>query len=177
MNQHQQNPTLIFNETLEDIAEQTFGELAFMLTMPQDEGDPACQPVWGYGASVDFTGPFDGKLFVSITAEMMEPLAANMLGLEPGEEPPEGVKIEDALKELLNVICGNLLPVIADDKVIFNIASPEILADPNPPGTIPKNLCVGESLLPLDSGVACIKLFVDEAVDAPQLQQGCAKDD
>lgn len=169
MNQKQLKPT--FNNIISKVAEETFGSLAFMLTIPQDEDVDCSQTVWGYGASVVFTGPFSGKLFISITSDMLKPLAANMLGLELEEEPPEDVKIEDALIELLNVICGNLLPAIASDEVVFNIAGPEILDDPNPRELLQKNQFAGESLLVLDSGKACLKLFIDDTVNLSKLQK------
>lgn len=162
---NQKKPKPIFNEVISKVAEKTFGELAFMLTMPQDDDLGDSSVVWGYGASVAFTGPFSGKLFVSISMDMMDPLAVNMLGLEPGEDPPEGVMIEDGLKELLNVICGNLLPAIAGEKVIFNISGPELLDDPTPPESLEGNRRVGQCRMLLDSGSACLGLFVDERAD------------
>lgn len=170
MNQKKLKP--IFNDVISKVAEKTLGELAFMLIMPQDKDENNDQIVWGYGSSVEFTGPFSGRLFISITSDMMEPLATNMLGLELGEEPPEGVKVEDALRELLNVICGNLLPVMASNEVVFNIAGPEMLDNPNPQKILSKNQFAGESLLHLDSGTACLRLFIDDTINLSELQKG-----
>ncbi len=169
MNQQEQNKKLALNETIQKVADETFGELAFMLIMPDFEDTADRQIVWGYGASVEFTGPFSGRLFVSITSDMLEPLAANMLGLEPGEAPPEGVKVVDALKELLNVICGNLLPAIAGHEKIFNISGPEMRDDPNPPESLSGHQLAGQDELLLDSGRACLRLFIDENVNLSEL--------
>ncbi len=162
---NQKNPKQIFNDTLAHVAEETFGELAFMLVMPEDELADNAPVSWAHIACVDFTGPFSGKLFVAITGDMMEVLAANMLGLEPGEEPPEGVKIEDALKELLNVLCGNLLPIVTDDQVVFNIGGPEMFDGSAMPESIPQNILVGKKQMALDSGMTCLMFFVDETAD------------
>lgn len=168
---NQKKPKPIFNDVINKVAESTFGELAFMLTMPQDDDPGDGSAVWGYGASVAFDGPFSGKLFVSISEGMMDPLAANMLGLEPGEEPPEGVMVKDGLKELLNVICGNLLPAIAGETVIFNISAPELLEDPSPPELLEGNRLAGQSQMVLDAGVAYLSLFIDEQADLSKILQ------
>ena len=47
-----------------------------------------------------------------------------MLGQE--EPPPEPTQ-KDALGEIVNVICGNLLPSIAGPEPVFDISAPEIL--------------------------------------------------
>jgi len=169
MNQKKLKP--IFNEIITKVAEETFGNLAFMLTMPQDEDTDYSQVAWGYGASVAFTGPFSGKLLISITSDMLGPMAENMLGMEPGEKPPEGVEIEDALIELLNVICGNLLPAIASNEVVFNIEGPEMLEDPNLPEIMQQHQFAGDSILLLDSGVAFLKLFIDDTINLSELQK------
>ena len=54
-------------------------------------------------------------------------LANNMLGLDDDADITDAEQ-QDALKEILNVICGNVLPAIAGDQVEFNIEAPEILS-------------------------------------------------
>jgi len=97
-------------------------KLAFMFAFPY-EGEPRDSMVAG---SISFTGPFSGTLIMTISTESLKDLAANMLGLDDGEETTENQRSE-ALKETMNVICGNLLPAIAGDEVIFDIGVPGVL--------------------------------------------------
>ena len=55
-------------------------------------------------------------------------LTANMLGLDDDCEISVDEQ-QDAFKEMLNVICGNLLPAIAGDQREFNIGPPAILSE------------------------------------------------
>ena len=138
-----------------------------MLIVPEEFGEGPNDSAWAHAAMVDFTGPFGGQLFVAISNDMLAPLASNMLGLDPGEEAPEGVDPVDALKELLNVICGNLLPALAGDEVVFHIGAPVLLDSPALPESIPDRQFAGLTDLLFDEGQACLKLFVDENATLP----------
>jgi hypothetical protein len=157
MNPSKPKPT--FSDTLWTVGEETFESLAFMLLMPDDEDSPG--ESWAHVCRVDFTGPFGGTVFVAISPGMLEPLAANMLGIEPGEDTPEGVKLEDAIKELLNVVCGNLLPAIAGSEEVFHIASPTLLDEPSVPQQVDGLEERGRAEMTLDSGRALLVLFLD----------------
>ena len=61
-----------------------------------------------------------------ISSAAMPELAANMLGLDDDESPSEEQQ-KDALRESLNVICGNLLPRVGGKEAVFDIQAPEIL--------------------------------------------------
>jgi hypothetical protein len=164
-------PTPNFDDILFRVTEETFGELAFMLAVPEEiQPIDRAKPQWGYAARVDFTGPFGGRLYVAVTDDMLHPLSANMLGIDPDEPAPEGVQLEDGLKELLNVICGNLLPVIAGDEVVFNIGGPVLLETPHWPADLPGHLAAGKAQLTLDCGEAFLELFVDENAQIPAAQ-------
>jgi hypothetical protein len=113
------------NETLAAIAEDTIMSLAFLFLMSEDEAGGAPDGNATI-ASVDFSGPFSGALFISGPQEMLPELAANMLGFEEGAEPPSPEVQNDALQELLNVICGNLLPEIAGAEAVFKVHAPRL---------------------------------------------------
>lgn len=161
------NPaTRNFNHLLFQVAEKTFGELAFLLVKP-DELVPARRsscPVWAYVARVEFIGPFGGEMQLGITEDLLHPLATNMLGIEENEEWPEGVIREDALTELLNVTCGNLLPMIAGDQAVFHIGEPGVIPQflPPPPE---KYALAGRIVLHLDIGAACLACYADSCAN------------
>jgi hypothetical protein len=104
----------------------TLEKLAFLFAFPDEErqapGEGGC-----LAARVRFSGPFDGQLAILMALGALPELAANMLGIEGEEATPEAQ--QDALREALNVICGNLLPAWAGAESLFNIQPPEILDD------------------------------------------------
>jgi CheY-specific phosphatase CheX len=112
------------NEKLETNLRQaailTFEQLGFMFPMSEDE---SVQADWefGTGVQVAFSGPLRGVLSVHTSEELMSTLAGNMLGQD---ETPSITEQRDALGEVANVICGNLLPLIAGSEAVFDIGAP-----------------------------------------------------
>ena len=113
-------------EALLQAATETLEKLAFMFVFPEDEGDDAATGPM-VGVSVAFTGPFEGQLFMTVSAGVLPEMAANMLGVDEEMETTSDQQY-DALKETINVICGNLLPAIAGEEAVFNIRMPTILS-------------------------------------------------
>ena len=74
-------------------------------------------------ARVRFTGPVTGQVEVRVAGGILGELAANMLGQD---KPPGPGTQRDALGELTNVICGNLLPALAGSHVVFDLSKPEV---------------------------------------------------
>jgi len=150
------------DETLFDIAAEVFEDLAFVLAMPEEEGfeHEDCPDDDMLLASIEFTGPFGGTLFLKVANELLPMLAANMLGLEDDETPsPE--EEQDAFKELLNVICGNLLPKIAGDEVVFHVGGAKTVEDNRMPETCGDQKLVGTARFDLELGNAQLALFSD----------------
>ena len=104
-------------------------------------------------ASVEFDGPFSGKLLVRICGGILPTITANMMG---EEEVPSRSLQYDALTEITNVICGNMLPGIAGSTGIFHVSVPKMDESFNllPP--------VVEMQLGLGQGRADLLLFVSK---------------
>ncbi|HEU4630510.1 MAG TPA: chemotaxis protein CheX [Gemmatimonadaceae bacterium] len=102
----------------------TFEELG--LLFPADGAAPARrgEPLVG-GVRVDFDGPWRGTVVVRATAGVLATAAANMLGRA---EPPAEPLRRDALGELANVLCGNLLPAVAGRAAVFELGAPRWLS-------------------------------------------------
>lgn len=110
------------DDTLHRVAAETIEELALMFLVPQE--DASVSPADSRKTvRVAFTGPFRGELVVTAPESLLSQLAANMLGLAESEEVRPGYG-EDALKELANVVCGNLLPAIAGPGPVFRVGAP-----------------------------------------------------
>jgi len=144
------------DESIQLVAADTLEKLALMYLVEEDEASGAGgRP--DRVVSVDFTGPFDGRLVVAADDGFLGELAANMLGL-PDAADTVAEQREDALKEFVNVLCGNLLSTVAGPGPIFSIGAPAVdpLLDT---GTAAP---VGTSRLRADAGVVEVAFFVNE---------------
>lgn len=150
-------------ERMSHVAIDTLEKLAFMFAFSDEGGEdpPRDSAVTG---SVSFTGPFSGTLLVIMSIEVLQELAGNMLGLDDGEETTQDHR-SDALKETMNVICGNLLPAIAGDEVVFDIGAPRIISadqEMKKGAGIPDGLAPSAKVnLDLDEGQCVLFLFLD----------------
>ena len=115
-NEHSEILQEVFCDVVEKLAFM-FGEVAEKDDMPPVEGE-------SIQARMAFTGPMSGSLLVAAPVEMCPVIAANVLGMEPDDENVQ-TRATDALKELLNVICGNALTAIAGEDPIFDLTVPE----------------------------------------------------
>ena len=127
----------------------TFEELGFLLPTPEIDEQQLNAQVEA-AVSVDFEGPFSGKLLVRICGGLLPMITANMLG---EDDAPSKTLQYDALGEIANVICGNMLPCIAGSKDVFHVSAP-IMAESidSPP--------VAEVQVGLGLGRADLLLFV-----------------
>ncbi len=153
-------------KTLHRVTEEVLERLAFIFSFPAaDRGVPAA----GQGllnrtevitGCVSFEGPFTGTLAIAISRESLPELAGNMLGIDNSETRPEHQ--QDALRELLNVICGNL---IAGKRAIFNVGTPRITdeAFEEEPVALAK--------LSLEVGECDIYLFITGEIPAENLAE------
>jgi len=126
-----------------------FEELVFMLPTPEiDEQQLNTQA--DASVSVEFEGPFSGNLLVRVCGGLLPMIAANMLGEE--EVASQSLQY-DALGEIANVICGNMLPGIAGSKEVFHVSPPKRAERPDLPP-------VAEVQLGLGQGRADMLLFI-----------------
>jgi chemotaxis protein CheY-P-specific phosphatase CheC len=114
------------SEMLSRVATDTLEQLAFLFSFP--ENDKVKMDIdFALAARVLFTGPFSGALVITVSAQVLSELTANMLGVDCEEGTTSDQK-DDALKETINVICGNLLPAIAGKRAVFDIDVPKIIS-------------------------------------------------
>lgn len=151
------------DEILSTVAEEVFEDLAFVLVMPDDgsvEHDD-CPDAATSVASISFRGPFSGTLFLTVSEELLPMIAANMLGLEDCETATQEEE-QDAFKELLNVVCGNLLPEAAGVEAVFDVGGATLLDGDRTPQTLPGQSLVGKVRFNLEIGWAELAFFANE---------------
>ena len=75
-------------------------------------------------ASMSFKGDKTGSIDLIVPTEISASLAYNILGIDEDDELPPDSSI-DALRELLNTICGQLMTTMFGDQPVFNLTIPE----------------------------------------------------
>lgn len=147
-------------ELLENVALDVFQSLAFVFpAFEAEDGGPSSEapeaPVVG---QIEFAGPFEGVLALSVSDRLLPEIAGNMLGLDFDDSPSSDHQY-DAFKELLNVICGNLLPLLAGEEAVFDVRPSEILSEGTLPCSIDGQPAVATTRVQLEGGSAELVLF------------------
>ena len=100
---------------------QALETMAFMEMMPVEEDTP--EPTAGYLTDIDFVGPQNGCLQILAGRAFAEVLAENIGAMDDVTDED----CQDALKELANVTCGLITPVMASDTSdIYDLTVPSI---------------------------------------------------
>jgi hypothetical protein len=135
-----------------------FEGLGFLLPTPEIDEQQLNARV-DAAVSVDFEGPFSGKLLLRVSGGLLPIIATNMLG---EQKIPSKALQHDALGEIANVICGNMLPAVGGSKHVFHVGAPQIadIIDVPP---------VAEVQVGLGTGRADLLLFVSKY---PALMEG-----
>ncbi|MCB0317547.1 MAG: chemotaxis protein CheX [Bdellovibrionales bacterium] len=76
-----------------------------------------------YLATIHFKGVVDGKYFILCQKDFMDSLASNLLG----EDEITDTERKDALSEMANVLCGNMLTECYGDDTTFDLVLPAII--------------------------------------------------
>ena len=76
-------------------------------------------------ASMAFTGSIQGWVNLMVPDELAKELASNIIGKEIDKNISQK-HLNDALKEVLNVTCGNLLSAVVGTKPVFDAATPTL---------------------------------------------------
>ena len=141
---------------------RTLEKLAFIFATPEDE---EITPEAGetVDVAIRFSGPFSGCMLILYPRGDLDELAANMLGLDDEDNISRAQKL-DALKETVNIVCGNVLPAISGKEAVFDIASPTVVAEPDAWSDCAAAVKVQ---LELDEGLCFIYLKIDGEIPEP----------
>ena len=144
------------SELLTDILGQILQGSAFIFAEPGDEPDAWGGPV--LGARIAFQSTRNGFLRLFTTPEGAAEIAANMLGIDPGEEADANAA--PAISELLNVLGGAFLTRYFGSAIPSQLGLPATeLVD----GPLPKRRRCCAATVRLESGVPVLmELEVEE---------------
>ena len=98
-------------------------------------------------ASIRFDGPVHGVLRLIAHADFGVQVAANTLGEDPAAISAD--QAADAMKEILNVICGKVLELYSGARVIFNLSIPT-LTTPTPTELLALSKAPGSTVFIVD---------------------------
>ena len=103
-----------------------FETSTYMNVLPRSESgsEPLTEP--DIAAKMIFRGPMNGTLTMRVASELLGELVSNMLG-ELGDNESVEEKGQDALKEIANMICGNMLTLWAGEQPVFKLSPPNIV--------------------------------------------------
>ncbi len=104
----------------------TFEELGFMLPSAELRKEQE-RARFEAAVGIDFHGEFCGRLVLSVCGGILPSIVQNMLG--EGDSKPDRSARADALGELANVICGNVLPGIAGSRATFSLDPPRLVPE------------------------------------------------
>jgi CheY-specific phosphatase CheX len=139
-------------------ATTTFESLALLLPSAEPSAAEGAGAA-AYAVRVAFTGPLHGWLELRVTDDVARSLAENMLGVDDAE----ATLVRDALGEVANVVCGNLLPDIGGREAVFHLSAPEPIDSAAAP---PTDAALAASL-GVDGGRAHLALHLDPATPLP----------
>lgn len=116
---------------LASVVLEVLGDLAFMITDDEPVQTPA-EADWLQG-EIAYHGAATGTVRCWCTRGLAIQLAANLLGIETEEDRAQ-LSAEDALREFLNVLCGQLVTAWYGRTAIFNLSIPVVRAGAPTPG-------------------------------------------
>ncbi len=124
-------PSSEFIEKAVEVINRILSESAFIFTDPMESEDYPDLEEWSaQGVSLQFSGYRSGALSLWAGEDFLRSAAANMLGIDEDSEKA-GEKGMDALKEILNIIVGNLITAVFGSEPVFDLGIPSKLAPEN----------------------------------------------
>lgn len=111
-------------QTLTTIFSNVLADLAFMFA--EDElGDTVPGGSW-LETTIGYSGTSTGVLRLRCTQEFSIQLAANLLGLDP-DDPETERSAHDAVKEFMNIVCGQFTTGAYGNEDVFNLTIPQVV--------------------------------------------------
>ncbi|MGO9139650.1 MAG: chemotaxis protein CheX [Syntrophales bacterium] len=102
-----------------DVVEQMF----YVFLEPVDDKDSD----YAMEAAIQFTGDLKGEMSILVSDGLAKSMVHNLLGLETKQMTKED--IEDCVKEVANMICGNFLGKL-DRTTVFDLSVPSYSQPP-----------------------------------------------
>ncbi|MDD5718440.1 MAG: chemotaxis protein CheX [Candidatus Krumholzibacteria bacterium] len=99
-------------------------KLTFMFGEPVALDEIELSPEPWVEARMQFEGAVNGSLAVIVPESLQPEIAANILGLEAADLTTPDM-LADALREMLNVVCGHVIMTLAGAEADFKLLAPQ----------------------------------------------------
>jgi CheY-specific phosphatase CheX len=134
--------------TIDEVFLDIVEKLAFMFGDPCDVADMSMSEGSWSRASIRFKGSVTGVVSLSVPDELCLEIAENILGMDMGDVEDELEVGRDSVKEMLNVVCGHVVPILQGDgsdvqlevPVLESVRSEECIASASQDGVTAYNL-------------------------------------
>ena len=150
----------VTEQTLMQVGQNVLETMAFVFVMPGGE-ECISEPI--VRAVVTYEGPFCGATVLAVPEEIVPELVTNMFGEEELEPAALQVAQYDAIGELANVMCGNIVQALAGPQPVFQLGSPKIVKSEQDSVPLPTGQTTTVRI-PLETG--CVELSLIVAVEA-----------
>ncbi len=120
------NNDLQFQHALEQTMVLALEDWAMMVVEPTDKATQIFEldePI--FLSTITFQGVIDGHVKIVAQDGFLQTLVANILGTESDVAAKEA-QIQDAFKELANVVTGNFLTAAYGDDTVFDVVLPSV---------------------------------------------------
>ena len=113
------------NNILIRVCCDVFESLSFMFGEAIDLDEVDSESESFINVSISYKGNRAGAVFLIVSDETAKILAYNILGIDEDKEDLPSEYYMDALKELLNTICGQFITAMFGDEPVFDLTVPE----------------------------------------------------
>ena len=110
--------------TLTTIFSEVLANLAFMFSDEDDDSAASAGDTW-LQTEITYHGPQCGTLCLWCTRGFSVQLAANLLGIDPEDDDAEEAA-NDAIKEFMNIVCGQYITAIHGTDAVFDLTIPTL---------------------------------------------------
>ena len=141
------------NDILIKVCCDVFESLSFMFGEAIDLDEVDSESESFINVSISYKGNRAGAVFLIVSDETAKILAYNILGIDEDEEDLPSESYMDALTELLNIICGQVITAMFGDEPVFDLTVPET-----------KIISLDEWQKSVDSGNFLVLNFDDEPI-------------
>ena len=116
--------------TVKTTFSEVLANLAFMFA-DEDLSEVSSEDRW-LETTITYTGPASGTLRFRCTSAFSVLLAANLLGTDPADGGADA-QGEDAVKEFMNIVCGQFVTDRHGTEHVYNLSIPAIEELPQAP--------------------------------------------
>jgi chemotaxis protein CheY-P-specific phosphatase CheC len=120
-------PEKKIDSTTAAVISRIIGDAAFMFTDPLDSAARPSLSDWKtLGVRLSFSGDIAGDFRLWAPPTLARGIAVNMLGVDQTTQLTDE-KLEDALKEIVNIIVGNFITDMYGDEVVSTLGLPSMM--------------------------------------------------